>query len=235
MSSTSTLSRCGTVAILLAAGEGLRSGGRKQFRKSGGRSILRHAAEGLAAVREVGGLMVVVPEDAIASVRLDLASLNCPIDVVAGGTTRNESSRRGMAALPARCRWVLIHDAARPFASQALVRRVLVAARKVGAAIPAVRVADSTVELGADGSLRRYLPRERLGAVQTPQAFSREGLDAALASTRRIDFTDDASVVIHSGKGVAVVEGEPANIKITTPAELSRALRELRQSGRIRG
>jgi 2-C-methyl-D-erythritol 4-phosphate cytidylyltransferase len=168
MSSTSTLSRCGTVAILLAAGEGLRSGGRKQFRKSGGRSILRHAAEGLAAVREVGGLMVVVPEDAIASVRLDLASLNCPIDVVAGGTTRNESSRRGMAALPARCRWVLIHD-------------------------------------------------------------------AALASTRWIDFTDDASVVIHSGKGVAVVEGEPANIKITTPAELSRALRELRQSGRIRG
>ena len=235
MSAKSNLSRCGTVAVLLAAGEGLRSGGRKQFRKSGGRSILRHAAEGLAAVREVGGLVVVVPEDAIANVSLDLAALNCPFEVVAGGATRNESSRRGVIALPVRCRWVLIHDAARPFASPALIRRVLNAARERGAAIPAVRVADSTVELGADGSLRRYLPRERLGAVQTPQAFARECIDAAFAATRRTDFTDDASAVLRIGKGVAVVEGEPTNIKITTPDELSRALRELRQSGRVRG
>jgi 2-C-methyl-D-erythritol 4-phosphate cytidylyltransferase len=228
----SALARCTTVAILLGAGEGVRSGGRKQFRRGRGKTILRHAAETLAGVRQVGGLVVVVPEDAVAATTRDLDALDQPVEVVAGGATRNESSRNGIAALPDRCRWVLIHDAARPFASPALVRRVLRAARSCGAAIPAVPVHDSTVELAADGSVRRYLDRDRLGAVQTPQAFSRERIERAFARSRRRDHPDDASVVLRGGQTVAVVAGEAANLKITTPDELSRALRELRRTGR---
>lgn len=227
----SSLARCATVAILLAGGEGVRSGGRKQFRKAGGRSILRHAADGLAAVREIGGLIVVVPEDAIASTRRELAAIDKPFEVVAGGATRNLSSRNGIAALPPKCRWVLIHDAARPFASVALIRRVLRAAKAQGAAIPAVAVSDSTIECTTDGSLKRYLPRERLGAVQTPQAFARERIEQAFARSRRADFTDDAGAVLSAGHEVAVVEGEPGNLKITSPEQLVRALRELKRDG----
>jgi 2-C-methyl-D-erythritol 4-phosphate cytidylyltransferase len=223
----SALARCGTVAILLAGGEGVRSGGRKQFRKAQGRSILRHAADGLAAVREVGGLIVVVPEDAVATTQRELATLDKPFEVVAGGATRNLSSRNGVAALPPRCKWVLIHDAARPFATPAMIRRVLKAAKTKGAAIPAVAVSDSTIECTADGSLARYLPRERLGAVQTPQAFSRERIEEAFARSRRTDFTDDAGAVLRIGHPVAVVDGDVTNLKITSPEQLAHALREL--------
>lgn len=225
----SSLARCSTVALLLAGGEGVRSGGRKQFRKAGGRSILRHAAEGLAAVREIGGLVVVVPEDAIASTQRELAGLARPFEVVAGGATRNLSSRNGLAALPQKCRWVLIHDAARPFASPAMIRRVLKAAKQTGAAIPAVAVSDSTIECTEDGSLKRYLPRERLGAVQTPQGFERARIEEAFARSRRTNFTDDAGAVLRLGHEVAVVEGDPGNLKITSPEQLARALRELKR------
>lgn len=225
----STLARCGTVAILLAGGEGVRSGGRKQFRRAGGRSIMRHAADGLAAVREIGGLIVVVPADAIVATRRELESLGKPFEVVAGGATRNLSSRNGVAALPAKCRWVLIHDAARPFASPAMIRRVLKAAKETGAAIPAVAVSDSTVECASDGSLKRYLTRERLGAVQTPQAFAREQIDGAFARSKRTDFTDDAGAVLAAGDRVAVVDGDVKNLKITSPEQLAGALRELKR------
>lgn len=216
-----------TVAILLAAGQGVRAGERKQFRVVAGKSILRHAVEGLLAVREIGGVLVVVPADAVERVRAELGALPRLLDVIAGGATRNQSSRAGVAGLPASAELVLIHDAARPFASSALMRRVIRAARATGAAMPAVDVSDSTIELHADGALRRYLDRDRLRAVQTPQAFRREVIELAFAKQRRVDFPDDASVVRTSGRPVAVVEGESSNRKITTADELEAALRHL--------
>ena len=88
-------------------------------------------------------------------------------------------------------------------------------------------VSNSMIERAADGSLKRYLDRERLGAVQTPQAFSRERIEEAFTATRRRDFTDDAGAVLRAGHPVAVVDGEATNLKITSPDELSHALREL--------
>jgi len=217
----------GTIGLVLAAGEGLRAGGRKQFREAGGRSVLRHAVDGLCALREIGGVIVVVPEDAIEAVREELDDVPRLVDVIGGGVTRNRSSRNGVAALPDSCRYVLIHDAARPFASPKLIRRVLRAARDVGAAVPAVPVSDSVVELFADGGLRRYLERDRIRAVQTPQAFAREVIEAAFARTRRDDFTDDAGVVRRTGRPVAVVEGDATNVKITSQEDLEHALRLL--------
>ena len=223
-----------TLAVVLAAGEGVRAGGRKQFRQAGGKSVLEHAVEGLLAVREIRGILVVVPADAVDEVRRQFEGVERIVDVVAGGATRNLSSRAGLAALPASCELVLIHDAARPFASPALIRRVMRAARETGAAIPAVEVADSTVELHVDGGLRRYLERSRLRAVQTPQAFRRDVLEEAFRRHRRTDFTDDASAVRRAGRPVAVVEGDPANRKITTAAELDAALRTLGPPATVR-
>jgi 2-C-methyl-D-erythritol 4-phosphate cytidylyltransferase len=227
----SALARCRTVALLLAGGEGSRSGGRKQFRRTGGRSILAHAAEGLQAVREISGLVVVVPADRVDATRRELESLSRPFEVVAGGATRNRSARAGLAALPESCEWVLIHDAARPFASPKLVRRVLRATRRNGAAIPAIAVKDSTVQI-TEGEVKRYLDRQRLGSVQTPQGFARATIEFAFARSTRDDFTDDASAVLAMGTPVVVVEGEETNVKITTPEEVAGALRELRRRRR---
>ena len=83
--------------------------------------------------------------------------------------------------------------------------------------------------------MKRYLPHERLGAVQTPQAFARERIEEAFAGTRRSDFTDDAGVVLRAGHEVAVVDGEATNMKITSPEELLDALRTLRRTGQLRG
>lgn len=216
-----------TVAIVLAAGEGVRSGGRKQFREAGGRSVLAHAIDALVGMREIHGVIVVVPEDHVDATRAELQEVDEVLDVIAGGATRHQSSRAGLAALPETVQFVLIHDAARPFASARMIRRVLRAARETGAATPAVAVSDSTIELADDGSLRRYLDRAKLRAVQTPQAFRREVIEAAFARARRDDFTDDASVVRRHGGEVAVVEGEAENVKITSVEDLDHALRRL--------
>lgn len=222
-----------TVAIVLAGGEGVRSGGRKQFREAGGRSVLRHAIDALTSMREVQGIVVVVPRDAVESTRRALEDVAAWLQVVAGGGTRHESSRAGLAALPDTATFVLIHDAARPFASPRMIRRVLRGAREHGAAVPAVAVSDSVVELAEDGGLRRYHDRERLRAIQTPQAFAREVVEAAFARTRRRDWTDDAGPVRKAGHRVEVVEGDPANVKITSTEDLEHALRLLAPPAKV--
>lgn len=216
-------------AIVLAAGSGSRAGQAKQFRRAGGRSLLYHACAPLAAAPEVGGLVVVVPRgrEVEVTAELDDAGVGKLLAVVPGGATRSASSRAGLAALPDACTIVLIHDAARPFASRQLVGRVVRAARRHGAAIPVLPVADSIVELRSSRTVRRYVPREVLAAVQTPQGFSRRMLLAAFARRRRLDFTDDASVVRAMGGTVHVVRGEVANRKITTAEELEAAVHHL--------
>jgi 2-C-methyl-D-erythritol 4-phosphate cytidylyltransferase/2-C-methyl-D-erythritol 2,4-cyclodiphosphate synthase len=216
-------------AIVLGAGSGSRAGQAKQFRRVGGRSLLYHACAPLTASPEVGGLIVVVPRgrEVEVTAELDDAGVAKLLAVVPGGATRSASARAGLAALPDACTIVLIHDAARPFASRQLVGRVVRAARRHGAAIPVLPVADSIVELRAVGTVRRYLAREVLAAVQTPQGFSRRVLLAAFARRRRLDFTDDASVVHAVGGKGHVVRGELGNRKITTAEELDAAVRRL--------
>ncbi len=221
-----------TVAILLGGGQGRRAGGPKQFRRAGGRSLLEHSARGLLALREIGGLVVVVPASDVDRVEAELDRAQLPRwrRVVAGGATRHLSSRCGLAALPDSCERVLIHDAARPFASPRLVRRLLRALQdpEVAGVIPVIAVHDSTIELGSDGvSLRRYLDRARLRAVQTPQAFRLGPLREAFDRLRGHDFADDAVALRRRGLRVDVVAGEEENLKVTTADELRWALREL--------
>jgi 2-C-methyl-D-erythritol 4-phosphate cytidylyltransferase/2-C-methyl-D-erythritol 2,4-cyclodiphosphate synthase len=214
--------------IIVAAGRGVRAGGDlpKQFRRIGGETMLRRALSMLVEHENVGLVQPVIhPED------LDLfqaATANLTMLPPAfGGATRQASVRAGLEALSAHMPdIVLIHDAARPFASAELVARAIVAAKQSGAAIPALAVTDTVKTVHAEGHVDKTLDRSALRLVQTPQAFAFAPLLEAhrrAAAAGRHDFTDDAALAEWAGMKVAVFAGEPGNIKITNADDFARA------------
>ncbi len=218
----------GVAVVVVAAGAGSRVGGDipKQFRLIDGKSLLRRALVTFVEHGEVGFVQPVIrPGDADIyrreTVRLDL------LPPAFGGSTRQSSVRAGLEALAARKpAIVLIHDAARPFASAALVSRAIIAASKTGAAIPALPVTDTVKTVDAEGLVDKTLDRNRLRLVQTPQGFAFEPLLAAhrrAAAEAREDFTDDAALAEWAGLKVSVFAGEPGNIKITDEGDFVRA------------
>lgn len=222
-------------AVILAGGSGRRAGGAKQFARAAGRSLLYHACLPFLRTREIHGVVVVVPRGRGSKVTEELDDMFADkvLAVVRGGGTRHESSRAGLAALPGTCTTVLIHDAARPFASPTLLRRLVKAVKDGGAAVPAVDVTDSTIELDAQHHVGSYLDRSRLRAVQTPQAFARGLLEEVFAATPTADHPDDASLVLAAGHPVQVVEGEESNWKVTSPAQLAEAVARLEARGPV--
>lgn len=152
---------------------------------------------------------------------------------VFGGATRQESVQRGLEALsnaPTPPEIVLIHDAARPFVIGSLIERAVSGAVAHGAAVPGVTPADTIKRIDACGLVTETLPRGRLRAIQTPQAFRFELIlgahrKAALAGAG--DLTDDAAVAEFAGHRVQVFAGEESNMKITTPEDLARAEAQL--------
>jgi 2-C-methyl-D-erythritol 4-phosphate cytidylyltransferase len=146
-----------------------------------------------------------------------------PVVVAAGGPTRSASVRAGLAAVSAEAEVIVVHDAARPLATAALFERV-VAAVRAGAdgAVPGLPVSDTIKVVDpASGQVVETLDRPGLRAIQTPQAFSAAVLRRAHESGG--DATDDAALVEAAGGRVVVVDGEPANLKITGPDDLVRA------------
>ncbi len=152
------------------------------------------------------------------------------VTVVAGGERRQDSVRRGLEALTDAVEIVLVHDAARPFATDDLARRVVEAAERAGAAVPAIAVPD-TVKRVEDSSVVATLDRGVLRLSQTPQGFARRVLEEAYRGLGDHAVTDDAQAVELAGGAVAVVEGDPMNTKVTTPLDLddarARANREI--------
>ena len=143
--------------------------------------------------------------------------------VVAGGATRSESVRAGLAAVPLTAVVIVVHDAARPLASPALFRAVVAAvAGDAAGAVPGVPLAD-TVKWVEAGSVVETFDRSRLVAVQTPQAFLATALRDAHAPG--LDATDDSALVEALGLRVAVVPGEASNRKITEPSDLESMVR----------
>jgi 2-C-methyl-D-erythritol 4-phosphate cytidylyltransferase/2-C-methyl-D-erythritol 2,4-cyclodiphosphate synthase len=215
-------------AVVVAAGRGLRAGGDvpKQFRRIGGETVLRRT---LSMLVEVPNLALVQPviraEDR--SLFDAAASAMQILPPVTGGATRQASVRAGLEALaPHRPDIVLIHDAARPFASPALITRAIAAAEKTGAAIPALPVSDTVKSVDSQGLVDKTLDRSSLRTIQTPQGFAFKPLLEAhrrAAKEGREDFTDDAALAEWAGMKVAVFEGEPGNIKITRPDDFARA------------
>jgi len=217
-----------TFAVVPAAGSGVRMGlpHPKQFHPLHGKPILVWTMERLISLPFLDGVIAVVPEAAVDTMRLLLTNMTGkpPIFVVAGGSRRQDSVLAGIEALPQTCHWVLIHDGVRPFASRDLFQRTYEAARRNGAAVCACRAVE-TVKIAHDGWIHRTLPRDQVWLVQTPQVFRRDLLVDAFreAQTHGWEATDDASLVERLGVRVAIVEGEKANIKITTQDDLDWA------------
>jgi 2-C-methyl-D-erythritol 4-phosphate cytidylyltransferase len=198
-------------AIVLAAGSGSRFGGLKQFEDLGGRPVLDWSLEVAAA--SCDAVVLVGPPGLLAE-----------RGAVAGGATRSESVRAGLAAVPPGTEIVVIHDSARPLADAALYERVVAAVvAGADAAIPAVPVTDTIKRV--EGTLvAATIDRSTLVAVQTPQAFRVNVLRDAHA--RGGEATDDAALVELIGGKVVTVEGDRRNLKLTTRDDLvvARAL-----------
>jgi 2-C-methyl-D-erythritol 4-phosphate cytidylyltransferase/2-C-methyl-D-erythritol 2,4-cyclodiphosphate synthase len=213
-------------AIVVAGGRGERLGGGtpKQFLRVAGRSLLQRSLDALLASSVVDRAVVVVPAEFVAGIADVLAFDPARVTVVAGGARRQDSVAAGFDAVNAGSDVVLVHDAARPFVTEALVARVVDAAWTHGAAIAALPARD-TVKRGADwhGAVRivETIPRETVHLAQTPQGFRRDVLADAVALGRAgREATDEAALAEAAGHPVVLVEGEAHNIKVTTPEDL---------------
>jgi len=172
-------------AIIVAAGRGVRAaegahGEPKQYRTIGGVRMLLRAIRPFAAHPRVGPIVVVLPaEDAARPPQWLAPLLSERLTVVAGGETRQQSVANGLNRLAHGAFLVLVHDAARPFVDADLIDRVLQVAALGACAVPGLPLADSVKETDTAGLVSRTVPRERLVAVQTPQAFPRQMLENA--------------------------------------------------------
>jgi 2-C-methyl-D-erythritol 4-phosphate cytidylyltransferase len=211
-------------ALLLCGGSGRRlgAGTEKPLVPLAGRPLFAWSLEALERCQQVDGVVVV----GLAG-KLDHMMIECgfaPLKVVQwveGGATRRESVARGLAALPQEFDMVAIHDCARALATTALIGRVVNEAINVGAAIAAVPLED-TLKRAALKRIDATVPRANLWRAQTPQVFRRHWIEAAHAGFKG-EATDDAMMVEASGQKVYIAEGDPMNIKITTPRDLALA------------
>ena len=231
-----------TAAIIAAGGRGVRLGADrpKQFLDLDGRSILENSVAALAASDRIDEVVVALPIEFLVAVGERLRGLSAkPIVCVEGGPRRQDSVANAFAKSSRDAGIIVIHDAARPFVTAAVIARTIDAAGAHGAAIAATAVRDTVKQAGdagSDGSrpIRATIPRDTVFLAQTPQAFRRDVLARAIAEGRAIDATDEAMLVERLGLPVHVVEGDPRNIKITTPEDLATAKAvALRTSGRM--
>lgn len=228
-------------ALLVAGGSGSRLGGDipKQFQDFGGRPLLLHSLETLQQSRLVDRTIVVVPKDWTTSAQELLQSHKFAVDaVIAGGATRQESVQCGMAYLQQqadKATHVLIHDAARPFVSTAMIRAVVAAVHETGAATLAVPISDTLMRSGApdgaDSASQQHatesVDRNGMWAVQTPQVFElsllQEAHDNASATSATASAPDDGSLVLALGRRVTFVPGAWWNFKLTRPEDFEKA------------
>ncbi len=215
-------------AVVVAAGRGLRAGGDlpKQYRLVLGEPVIRPSLAGLSRHAGISMVQPVIHRDDTLHYRQATAGLDL-LPPVGGGASRQGSVRAGLEALePHHPDIVLVHDAARPFASEALVGRAIAAARGSDAAVPVIPVTDTVKTVNANGTVTATLERECLRIVQTPQAFRFAALlDAhrAASAAGREDFTDDAALAEWAGLEVTTFAGEAGNIKLTTADDFARA------------
>ncbi|MGH6770492.1 MAG: bifunctional 2-C-methyl-D-erythritol 4-phosphate cytidylyltransferase/2-C-methyl-D-erythritol 2,4-cyclodiphosphate synthase [Xanthobacteraceae bacterium] len=219
----------GTIAaVVVAAGRGLRAGGTvpKQYRTIVGGPAIRNSLVLFTEHREISAVQPVIHADDRVFFERAAEGLELLAPVL-GGATRQASVRAGLEALmPRKPDIVLIHDAARPFASPSLITRAIAAAATAGAAVPVLPVTDTVKTVDASGTVTGTPDRAQLRIVQTPQAFRFDKLLAAherAKASAREDFTDDAALAEWAGLTVTTFEGEVGNVKLTTADDFTRA------------
>lgn len=215
-------------AIIAAGGRGQRLGAGipKQLLTVNGQSLLQRSVSLFVTHPEIDEVVVALPPDLAAEPPPYLRASPKPLRIVAGGPRRQDSVANAFAAVAEQADVVVIHDAARPFATPALISRTIAAAAESGAALAAMRARDTVKRAGAEATavVAETIPRESIYLAQTPQAFTRRVLRDALAlSGADVDATDEASLAERAGHPVRLIEGEQSNIKITTQEDLAVA------------
>lgn len=216
-------------AIVAAGGSGTRLGGElKQLRLIAGRAVLDRSVSAFVGHPAIDEVIVALPE----ALRADPPAYlrQASVRLVAGGDRRQDSVANAFRAASASSDVIVIHDAARPFVTTALIARTIEAAAESGAALAALQARDTVKRADGEstaGTARarvvvETLPRETIFLAQTPQAFRRDVLEAALAAGARdaVPATDEAALAERAGYAVRLVDGDASNIKITTPDDL---------------
>lgn len=231
------------VAVVLCAGQGSRMNmsGNKIFLPIAGKPLLAHTLAAFQDADSVSGILLVAQEGEIAHVQTDIVNAfgaTKVIGIVPGGATRHQSEECALAALRSRIEQeeidvVLIHDGARPFVTVDEIEALIQSARSTGGAVLATPVSDDIiVRLDAEGRMCAVLDPETLWRAQTPQAFNAaqllEAYDQAYADG--FDGTDTSSTWERAGRAVHTVKGQHTNMKITTPHDLVRAERYVRDA-----
>ncbi len=207
----------------------------KQLLDLGGRTMLQRSIAAFDGHPAIAELVVVLPADLTPGAAEIVGPTRRACACVAGGARRQDSVAAGVRALSANVDVVLVHDAARPFADHALIDRVIAGVERTGAAIPAVPVRDTVKRADPQtGLIAETIPRDALWLAQTPQGFRRPVLDDAIAlGARGVTATDEAMLAEQAGHPVAIVAGDEANLKITTPDDLARARAGLLAGARV--
>lgn len=206
------------VAVLIVAGGvGERMGGRvpKQYWNLGGQAVIARTIRAFASSAHIDGVWVVIHPDHRKLYDDTCAALNVE-GVVHGGATRQASVHAGLLAMKDSAPdYVLVHDAVRPFVSDALIERVIERLEKDLCVVPVIKVADTLKEISGE-EVRRTVPRDDLVAVQTPQGFCYSQILKAHELYSKESYTDDAALIEVLGGKVLWVDGDLRNMKLTT-------------------
>jgi len=214
-------------AIIVSAGQGTRFGSDgvpKTFRPLAGVPMYVHSVRAFQDVASITGIVLVVIENWL-EYAMETAmgeGVRASVEITPGGDTRQASVRAGLARVPVEAERIVVHDAARPLVTPAMVEACLAALKGADAAICAVPLSD-TLKNAQDGVVKETVARDGLWRVQTPQAFDAKALRDAHASAPGDDATDDAALIEARGGRVVIVPGDERNIKVTTPADLELA------------
>ena len=212
-------------AVIVAAGSASRMGGiDKVMAPLGGEAMIVRTVRTFQSCDAIREIVIVTREDLLVPI-MDLChGFDKVRAVIVGGNSRDESVRKGLAALSAKTKLVAVQDGARPLVTWQVIDRAVRAANSYGAAAPAVAVKD-TIKVVRGGIVAATPDRSALRAVQTPQVFDIDLLAGALARAKQdgAAITDDCSAVERLGMSVKIVEGDERNIKVTTPMDLKIA------------
>ncbi len=230
------MTRRDLAVIVVAAGRGerLKASAPKAFVEVNGHTILEHSLAPISALSDLAHVVIAAPSTHLAEateIANAVLTTDATLDVVVGGETRQQSIANALAVVGDDVEIVLVHDAARAFASSALFERVADAVRSTSASvIPALEIADTIKRVSGD-QVQETVDRSSLRSAQTPQGFIAADLKRAYANASD-DFTDDAALMQSQGKKVSFVAGEVEAAKITTPEDLVGVLSRLNGPGR---
>ncbi len=211
-------------AVIVAAGSSQRMGFDKLLAVLGDKPVLAHTIAAFEQTPSVHEIILVAREERVPEFA-DLVEQNRfkkVREVIPGGQQRQDSVDAGLKRVSAECRFIAVHDAARPLVTPDQIERVFACARKHGAAALAAPITDTLKRAGEDRTVTGGVARENLYAMQTPQIFARDLLERAYAAVAagKLSVTDEVSAVEHLGEKVLIVPNDDWNVKITYPRDL---------------